>query len=298
MKGGLLWQVAVEIAPEAEEAVGELLHGISGRLPSVQVNAQTGRMLATVYLEKASEWSAQCRSRLRSGLARIRACGLDLGPGRISARRILREDWAESWKRHFRPLEIGTALLVRPGWSRRRPRHDQAEVVLNPGLSFGTGQHPTTLFCLEQIVAARKPDTDQSLLDIGTGSGILAIAATKLGFRPVHGFDIDPDAIRIARENAQKNRALVRFRRLDLTTLPICGKRRYSVICANLTHDLLITQALRIVNRLRPDGYLILAGILRSQFKNTCRAFERSSLRLACHRSGGEWESGAFVFAG
>ena len=136
-----------------------------------------------------------------------------------------REDWAESWKRHFKPIEIGDALLVKPSWSKRRPRKNQAVVILDPGLSFGTGQHPTTAFCLREIVRlklakergrlarefktrhhADEPSALQSFLDIGTGSGILAIAAAKLGYQPVHAFDFDAEAVRIARANARANR--------------------------------------------------------------------------------------------
>src|SRR5208337_4372949 len=123
--------------------------------------------------------------------------------------KVKREDWAESWKKHFKPLEIifrrdefhespkkenqfklGTrpsersakSLLVKPSWSKKRPRKNQAVVILDPGLSFGTGQHPTTAFCLRELVRCGKIETRRSFLDIGTGSGILAIAARKLGF--------------------------------------------------------------------------------------------------------------------
>ena len=88
-------------------------------------------------------------------------------------------NWAEAWKRHFKPLMIGKRLLIRPSWSRHRPGARQLEVVLDPGMSFGTGQHPTTSFCLEELLRARVPAQAQCLLDVGTGSGILAIAGAK-----------------------------------------------------------------------------------------------------------------------
>src|SRR5439155_23112501 len=116
----------------------------------------------------------------------------------------------------------GLALLLKPSWSRCRARRGQAVVVLDPGLSFGTGQHPTTRFCLEQIVARRTQDRGQSFLDMGTGSGILAIAAAKLGYHPVAAFDVDAHAVRIARANARKNGVAdtLHPRRQDLRQLP------------------------------------------------------------------------------
>ena len=100
------------------------------------------------------DWSRARQAELASGLKRIASSGLDIGPGKISLKRIRREDWAESWKLHFKPMVIGSALLLKPSWSRRRPRKGQAVIVLDPGLSFGTGRHPTTAFCLRQLVAA------------------------------------------------------------------------------------------------------------------------------------------------
>jgi hypothetical protein len=216
MKPGSLWRIAVGITPESEEAVTELLSRLFGQPASVCSEVETGTLRAMIFLARRSAWSPRRRAALRAGLQHIRACGLDLGAGRISAAPIPREDWAESWKRHFKPIDVGSRLLIKPSWSRRRPKPGQKVLVLNPGLSFGTGQHPTTGFCLQQLVAARKQDAGQSLLDMGTGSGILAIAGFKLGYRPVVAFDCDPAAVRIARANARRNRAKVRFNRQDL----------------------------------------------------------------------------------
>ena len=194
--------------------------------------------------------------------------GLDIGPGSISLTRISQRDWAESWKLHFKPLVIGSVLLLKPSWSRRRPRRGQAVVILDPGLSFGTGRHPTTAFCLRELVARRPRADARSCLDIGTGSGILAIAAAKLGYGPVDALDCDPESIRIARANARRNgvSARIRFLRQDLTGLPRRSARKYSVICANLVIEPALAERERILARLHPDGALIVAGILKSEF--------------------------------
>ena len=215
-------------------------------------------------------------------LQRLIRSGLDIGPGTISLTSIPKEDWAESWKLHFKPVVIGSALLLKPSWSRRRPRKGQAVVILDPGLSFGTGRHPTTAFCLRELVTRRPRNDSRSCLDVGTGSGILAIAAAKLGYGPVDALDCDPDSIRIARANARRNRvsARIRFLRQDLSRLPRRTSRKYSVICANLVSSLLLAERERILARLHANGALMVAGILNSEFGKVQAAFEDAGLRL------------------
>ena len=290
-------QVSVLVTAEAEEAVCALMSEVFGLPASSFLDVESGRITASVYLDNPSAFSPLKRSRLLAGLRRVEDCGLRVGAGKLSTRKLRREDWAESWKRHFKPISVGSALLVKPSWSRRQPLRSQGVVVLDPGLSFGTGQHPTTRFCLEQLVAARRKDQEQSFLDMGTGSGILAISATKLGYRPVEAFDFDPDAIRIARGNASENRVSrrVRFTTQDLGRLPLRAARGYDVICANLIADLLLAERPRVLARLAPGGTLVLAGILRSQFTAVRRAYESASLKLKERRTENEWESGAFV---
>jgi ribosomal protein L11 methyltransferase len=297
VKTGPLLQISVLVTAEAEEAACALLSDVFELPASSYHDAESGRVTASVYLDNPSAWAPLKRSSLQAGLGRLGECGLRVGAGNISVRKLRREDWAESWKRHFKSISIGSALLVKPSWSKRRPRRGQSVVVLDPGLSFGTGQHPTTRFCLEQLVAARRKDQDQSFLDMGTGSGILAIAAAKLAYDPVEAFDFDPNAIRIARGNASRNRVSqrVRFRTQDLSRLPLRPGRRYDVICANLISDLLLAERTRVLARLAPGGTLMLAGILRPQFAAVRRAYESTGLKLEERRTENEWESGAFV---
>ena len=276
--------------------IASALERIIGQPAFVYVDAEKQTTVASVYASKAADWSAARQATLRRELQGLRAGGLLLGRGRISVAKVRRENWAESWKRHFKPIEIGSALLLKPSWSRRRPRRNQAVVVLDPGLSFGTGQHPTTRFCLEQIVALRKPDKLQGFLDIGTGSGILAISAARLGYRPVVGTDFDPEAIRIARANAKQNEVLgaVQLVCQDLLRQPLRSQRNYDLVCANLIFDLLLEGSARIVNRLKPGGVLVLAGILRAQFPQVRKQYEKHGLRLICSKAENEWVAGTF----
>ncbi|RME95076.1 MAG: 50S ribosomal protein L11 methyltransferase, partial [Verrucomicrobia bacterium] len=223
--------------------------------------------------------------------------GLLAGAPRIRSRRLPARAWAESWKRHFRPRLFAGRVLVRPSWSRRRPRPGQVEVVLDPGLSFGTGHHPTTAFCLEQLVRAvdRASERRLSFLDVGTGSGILAIAAVRLGCEPVEAFDFDPEAVRVAKENAQANGVALRVRRFDARRLALRPRRRFEVVAANLQADLLLDVADRLKAQVRPGGRLLLAGILREEFPVVLAAYAEGGWRLVARRSENEWTSGAFV---
>ena len=298
MKRQSLWCVSVITTPEAEDAVSELLGAVLGQPVSAYFNLETGVSRVTVYCEQKPAPFLEAREKILAGLSQIKSCGLKIGSGKVTLAKVRREDWAESWKRHFKPIEIADALLVKPSWSKKVPRKNQAVVVLDPGLSFGTGQHPTTSFCLNELVRGRKNGTPQSFLDIGTGSGILAIAAVKLGYQPVHAFDFDPESVRVARENARKNRvdAKVRLTRGDVTKLPLKPARQYDLVCANLISNLLIAEKRRIVNRLKPDGTLVLAGILAVEFGEVERAFAGLKLKLAAKRVENEWCSGSFCF--
>ncbi len=294
VKNQPLWRISVATTPEAEEAIAELLQRLLGPGASSFTDLETGRTTVALHLARKPDSSA-LRAALSAGLAGIRRCGLKTGAGRIFVRRIRRAEWAEAWKRHFQPIEIGTALLIKPGWSRRRPRKRQAVIVLDPGLGFGTGQHPTTAFCLRQLAARRDPAVRQSFLDIGTGSGILAVAAAKLGYAPVEAFDCDPEAVRVARANARRNRVAsrVRLRRADLTTLP-APRAQYDLVCANLIATLLVSERERILSHLKVDGVLVIAGIMKTEFAEVRKQFEAAGLALVASRAEREWHSGAF----
>src|SRR5436190_4239810 len=183
MKRKSLWRIALTVPSEAEEATVELITRVFREPVTSYVDLETKLATVAVYLQGRPNVSTNQRREIAAGFERIRQCGLKVGHPRLSIKRLPRQDWAESWKQHFQPIEIGAALLIKPSWSKQRQKKGQATVVLDPGLSFGTGQHPTTAFCLRELVRCRKPGTSQSFLDIGTGSGILAIAAARLGYR-------------------------------------------------------------------------------------------------------------------
>lgn len=285
-----LWQISISASPETEDALAKLLLETTGQRPSVFTNMETDKITVSVHLEKLS----QSARTLESAIIDSIRSSLAVETPTVTVKKLSPQNWAESWKRHFKPLSIGGALLIKPSWSKRRPRAGQFVVVLDPGLSFGTGQHATTSFCLHKLASFRQPQTRQSLLDIGSGSGILAISAAKLGYRPVDAFDFDPQAVRVSRDNARSNQVRISFHQKDLTKEPLRPERQYDIVCANLIYDILISQARKISKRLKPGGRLVLAGILSTQFASVHEAFAAQDMRLVSTHTEKEWQSGEF----
>lgn len=297
MKPKPLWQLSASVTAESEDAVAELMTERFGEMAHIYVNEETQARVVSLYLGATTAGIKEAEAQLREGLGLVAEAGLALGPGEVRSQRVKREDWSESWKRHFHPLVIGSKLLIKPSWSKRQPRKGQALVVLDPGLSFGTGQHATTSFCLRQLVQSREAGQKQSFLDIGTGSGILAIAAAKLGYAPVRAFDFDPQCVGVATANARRNRIGHKLvvTRQDLTRVPKTSRIKYDVVCANLTFDLLLSEQARILARLSPFGRLVLAGILITQFERVRDAYLAAGLALIATTTEKEWQSGCFA---
>ncbi len=201
------------------------------------------------------------------------------------------EDWASSWKTHFKPLMIGQRLLVLPSWEPPPADDTRAVIVLDPGMAFGTGGHETTrlcLECLEGLLTASSAETStMKVLDLGTGSGILAIAAAKLGVKQIDAVDIDPQAISVASENCLLNRV---DSQISCSTTPLeqLGGT-YRIILANILAEELVRLAPEIICRLAPGGDLILSGILAEREKLVRTGFDPYPLDFMASHAGGEW---------
>ena len=210
------------------------------------------------------------------------------------------EDWKLSYRRHFKTERIGSRLVVHPPWE---PMPESGVVVtLDPGLSFGTGKHETTRACLEYIdeLAAE----GGSFLDMGSGSGILSIAAAKLGFSPVAGFDVDPDAVQASTENAALNGVKVEYFRhalggasTDENGDPVgkgCAQKPlgtgYDLVVANILGPLLIRYADEIASAV--GRRLIVSGILTTLYPEVLEAFAKRGFREVSRRTIGEWTTG------
>ena len=252
---------------------------------------ETGRVWHTVY-SVTPEARDEALARFRAELPEWREMGVEIrGEESFTLRR---EEWAEAWKKFFKPIEISPRLLVRPEWLDDRPKPGQKLLTVDPGMSFGTGQHPTTLFCLQTIDRLALEPGVKSLLDAGCGSGILAIAGALLGYDPVDAFDFDPDAVKSAAENLERNHVSgVVPTVADANDYP--GRSDgYDLVCANILGHLLRAFKVRIASWVRPGKYLSLAGILNSEFDAVSADYvslgfeelERATLK--------EWTSGLF----
>ncbi len=290
-----LWCLSVQTTPEGEDIVQEALSRLSGSPPVITHSFESGKTTIAAYVADHRFWTAARHLELKDDLRAALPDGARRA-FRIRWRLVPPEDWAESWKRHFPPFSVGRRLLVRPSWSRRRPARGQAEIVINPGLSFGTGQHPTTAYCLAEVVRLAPRGNARCLLDAGTGSGILALAAARLGYAPVDAFDSDASAIDVARRNGILNKLAkqVRWRRADLRSLASRRPRRFDVVCANLTANLLVEHATSLLERTTPGGHLVLAGILAEEFALVGSCFLSLGAALERERRVREWHSATF----
>jgi ribosomal protein L11 methyltransferase len=196
------------------------------------------------------------------------------------------EDWGEAWKKGLSPLTVGR-VFVRPSWIAAAPPPGAAEVVLDPGMAFGTGTHPTTSLCLAALsdLLAERPGA--SVLDVGTGSGLLAIAAARLGAGRVAGNDVDPVAVQVARENAARNGVA-----LELTAAPVEALRGpFQVVVANILANTLAELAPAVAAQVAPGGALLLSGLLEGQEEEVRGAYLAAGLLADPGRDAtlGEW---------
>ena len=174
------------------------------------------------------------------------------------------EDWAENWKQNFTTLKIGSRLVIRPSWEAYQPQATEAVVEIDPGMAFGTGSHGTTLLCLEMIAELLdQQDPPKQMLDVGTGSGILALGAAALGCQRVLANDIDPEACRVALENVAKNGYAdqIEITEQPLEQLP----GRFDLVVANILAEENVRLKQALLDHLNPGGWLVLSGILREK---------------------------------
>ncbi|GLI37881.1 50S ribosomal protein L11 methyltransferase [Geobacter hydrogenophilus] len=206
----------------------------------------------------------------------------DAAPAPPTVTTIREEDWATGWRQHFAPTRIGRKLVIKPTWEPFSPEPGDLVIELDPGMAFGTGTHPTTRLCLE---ALEKLGTAGDVLDVGTGSGILAMAAVKLGAQRVVGTDIDPDAVAVARENCAMNGVTA-----ELVTTPLADiPGQFAVVLANILAEDLVRMAADLTAKVAPGGFLILSGILVERESYVIDGFASTGLTLAETTREGEW---------
>jgi len=246
-----------------------------------------------IYMDSAR--FANERERFRETVESVRTLAGEVAIG-LALSEIPDEDWSQTWKAHFKPLRVGRRFLVTPTWEEAHPDPECLVIRIDPGRAFGTGHHETTRLCLEWLESCpTELDRDRarlSLLDVGTGSGILAIGATLLGFRKVAGIDNDPEAIEVAQENTILNGLSERIHLQCATPDEVNG--RFDVIIANIHSNPLIMMSETVASKVGEGGRLALSGILAEQAEGVRAEYEKRSLRLTGTKSAGEWVLLAF----
>lgn len=220
-------------------------------------------------------------------------------PGGLPAPRLQRvgeSDWAEAWKEHFHVVRIGRQFVIKPSWREYDPLPGDLIIEIDPGLAFGSGLHPTTRLCME-ILEDLQPQ-GQSLFDVGTGSGVLAIVALKLGARQVRAVDVDDVAVRVARENFERNGYPLPgpvsgegsvYVETEVGSAGDSGGRQWDLVVANILAHVLAELMPLMAAALAPGGRLILSGIVAEQEAVVTAALEIHRLRLAERRTDEDW---------
>jgi ribosomal protein L11 methyltransferase len=266
------------LAVEFAEAFGVSVEYISGGI--------------RIYLE--STRFAREKKRLRQIVDAAPALP-DEGAIGLAVSEIPDEDWSRTWKKHFKPLKVGRRFVVSPTWEAVPSGPERLIIRIDPGRAFGTGHHESTRLCLEWLESCRELDPGSarmSLLDLGTGSGILSIGAALLGFAEVVGIDNDLEAVKVAKENVLLNGLSEKIRLLCATPEGVSGL--FDVVIANIESKPLIRMSETIASKVRAEGLLALSGILIEQADEVRAEYEKRGLRPAGVKTAGEWVLLAF----
>ena len=201
--------------------------------------------------------------------------GINQGSGITQCREIMEEDWASSWKEFFHPIKVGERIVIKPSWEEYVPMDGDLVIELDPGMAFGTGTHHTTAMCCRALEEVVKPG--HIVFDVGTGSGILAVAAAKLGASSVQAVDFDSVAVRVAKENVAINKVehIIHVGQGDLLT-GITGQA--DIVIANIIADIVIKLLADIPARLKDNGVFIASGIITERLSDVTAAMLAQNL--------------------
>ncbi len=197
------------------------------------------------------------------------------------------KEWENAWKDYFEVTHITDRIVVKPAWKPHTPAPDEIIIHIDPGMAFGTGTHPTTAMCLELIETHLKPG--HKVLDVGCGSGILMIAAAKLGASELSGIDTDPMAVDITRENLEKNKIDPTVYTLTTATLDQTPETHHDLVTANIIAQVIVDIIPDIKKRMAPKGLAVLSGIIRERRPDVVKALTASGLDLVFEKFQDEW---------
>jgi len=288
-------QMAVEVAGIDSELVADALRphcpgGVAIEpalrpLPGGDSYLIDGDGPATVKGYLPAGESARLRRSLRLAL---RFAPLQRPPRWRRARRLPEDGWRDAWKRYFGVLRVGQRLVVKPSWAKYTPREGDIVIQIDPGLAFGTGQHPTTAMCLRALEELVEPG--MAVLDLGTGSGILAMAAARLGADRVLALDLDPQAVKAARRNAAHS-GLAGVVEVREGTLDEEGGDPFDLIVANISGEAIKRLAPAFARSLNAGGWVVASGFLEDAAGGLALAIESVGLAVERVLAEGAWRA-------
>lgn len=247
----------------------------------------------TVYVSDDAEGGRLLES-IKTGIAKLKAddCGGELGALNILTANVKDEDWSENWKQYFKPLKIGKRVLIQPEWQPLDEPTDRTVFKVNPGMTFGTGSHDSTRFCIEEIEESLTPDC--TMLDLGCGSGILSIIALLLGASECTAVDIDPNAVDVAYANLELNgldRSRYHVSYGDIIASEEVRARfgKYDIVAANIVADVIIALSPYVRGFMNDGGTFICSGIINERADEVKNALEAAGLNVIRTKQSDEW---------
>ena len=272
-------QVTITTSQEASEAVANYLFERDATGVEIRDNpAPNSPSVTLISYFPTDDLIGERVHDLREFLANLIQAGIDTQPAKVTLESIEEDNWSEQWRSAFPPQKIGKRLVIAPTWEDIVTEPSEVLIRLDPGMAFGTGQHPTTQLALELLEISIKGA--DAVADIGTGSGILAIAAAKLGAKRVDAVDLDATIIPIARNNIQLNKVESVIRLHQGNGLNALERQKYPLIVANILTKVLLPMIPICPKFLEPAGRLILSGILAQEASQIEAQLETNGFRV------------------
>ena len=272
-------QVTITTSQEASEAVANYLFECEATGIEIRDNsAPNSSSVTLISYFPTDDLIGERVHDLREFLVNLIQAGIDTHPAKVTLESIEGDNWSEQWRSAFPPQKIGKRLVIAPTWDDIVPEPSEVLIRLDPGMAFGTGQHPTTQLALELLEISIKGA--DAVADIGTGSGILAIAAAKLGAKRVDAVDLDATTIPIAQSNIQINKAAAIIRLHQGDGLNALERQKYPLIVANILTKVLLPMIPICPKFLEPAGRLILSGILVQEASQIEAQLEANDFRV------------------